>query len=73
MKWLRWVWGELIGLLVDDGFLAVAAVVAIAVTYLLSRDRALGTPDLTGWILFALLVGSTVASCRRAVLRHLEP
>lgn len=58
---------ELWSLLVDDGFLAVAALVAVGITYLLSRDGVLGPSDLTGWALIGMLATATVISLARAV------
>lgn len=58
---------ELWSLVVDDGFLAIAALVSIGVTYLLSRDGALGPVDATGWLLVAMLVVSMLLSLRRAL------
>jgi hypothetical protein len=70
MKLLRTIWEQLIGLLVDDGFLAIAALVAIALTWLLAREDLVGPSNATGWTLFVLLVVSVTVSCRRAVKRH---
>lgn len=72
MRLLRNVWLELVSLLVDDGFLAIAALVAIAATWALTRDGAIGTSDLAGWILFMLLAGSVVISVRRAVAGYTD-
>lgn len=58
---------ELWSLLVDDGFLAVVALIAIGAAYLLSRNSVLGAVDAVGWILIALLTASMVVSVRRAI------
>ncbi len=57
-------------LLVDDGFLAIAALLAIGVAYLLSREALLGGGDPVGWILIGLIVVSMVVSVRRAIAEH---
>jgi hypothetical protein len=54
-------------LLVDDGFLAIVALIAIGAVYLLSRDTLLGAVDAVGWILIGLLTTSMVVSVRRAI------
>ena len=69
MKVIVRIWSALISLLVDDGFLAIAALAAIGVVWLLSKDGAMGPTNLVGWILFVLLAGSTVISVRRAVAK----
>ena len=71
MKTVRFIWTELISLLVDDGFLAVAALVAIGITWLVTRTS-LGAGNIVGWLLFALLLVSVVISSRRAVDRHVR-
>ena len=72
MKTVKFIWTELISLLIDDGFLAIAASVAIAVTWLLTRASVVGASNGAGWLLFALLSSGVVISSRRAVQRHLE-
>jgi hypothetical protein len=63
---------ELWSLLVDDGFLAVAALVAIGIAYGLSRDNVLGPANLVGWALVAMIVIAATVSVRRAVTTHLH-
>ncbi len=58
---------ELWSLVVDDGFLAIAALVAIGVAYLLSRDGAFGPVNGVGWLLVAMIVASMLISLRRAI------
>ncbi|MEM9609689.1 MAG: hypothetical protein AAGA99_19855 [Actinomycetota bacterium] len=67
IQWIRTALGELWALIVDDGWLAVAALAAIGVTALLSRTHTPGTGDLTGWILVALVIVAVARSVRRAV------
>lgn len=58
---------EVWSLLVDDGLLAIAALVAIGVAYVLSRESVLGPVDAVGWALVGMIAASTVVSVRRAV------
>jgi hypothetical protein len=57
---------ELVGLLVEDGFVAVGALLAIAAAYGLTRPSALGPTPVVGGVLFLLLVGALAASLSRA-------
>jgi len=61
---------ELWSLIVDDGFLAIAALVAVAITWALTRDDLLGPVVLAGWLLLAMLAISLYVSVRRAIARH---
>lgn len=70
MKTLRFIWSELISLLVDDGFLAIAALLAIGITWVITREDFVGASNVAGWFLFLLLTASVVVSSRRAVKRH---
>lgn len=72
MKIVKALWDSLISLLVDDGFLAIAALVAIAATWLSTRAGLMGPVNAAGWTLFVLLSVSVVVSSRRAVKRHQE-
>jgi hypothetical protein len=63
---------ELWSLIVDDGFLAIAALAAIGIAYGLSRDNTLGPTNLVGWALVTMIVVATVASVRRAVAAHVR-
>lgn len=72
MRWISAFWSLVISLIVDDGFLAVFSLVAIGVTYLLTRDAALGGADAAGWVLVGLVAGGVGGSVRRG-LRRLPP
>lgn len=67
MRLLGAIWDGVISLLVDDGFLAVAALVTIGAVGLLTRAGALGPGNLAGWMIFGALGASVVISCRRAI------
>jgi hypothetical protein len=62
---IRSVWSTVIGLLVDDGSLALAAIGALAVAWIASG--ALG--DATGWLLTALVLVILVANVLSVGLR----
>jgi hypothetical protein len=66
------IWGavaagtrEAVGLLVDDGAVALGIVLAVAVAALLAL---LGTGDTAGWVLFVLVWAVLAISLRR--IRH---
>jgi hypothetical protein len=61
---------EAVGLLVDDGAVAVGVLVAVGVAALLSVDALLGAGDGVGWALFALIWLALAVSLRRARARH---
>ncbi len=58
---------ELYGLVVEDGFVAIGALAAIAVCGLLTREGLLGPSLLAGIALFVLLAASLLGSLRREV------
>jgi len=66
---IRGVWGQLVGLVVEDGQLAIGIVIALALTWLLST---LGdsVEAFIGWLLLALLIvvllSNLVITARRA-------
>lgn len=64
---LRETVDELWALIVDDGFLALAALAAVAATFLLSRESVLGPVDAVGWILVFAIVVAMVLSVRRGI------
>jgi hypothetical protein len=70
MTWVRTAAKELLSLIVDDGFLAVMSLVAIGVTYLATRERALGPTDTAGWLLMVLIALGILLSVRRGVRNH---
>lgn len=61
---------ELWSLIVDDGFLAIAALVAVAITWVLTREDLLGPVVVAGWLLLAMLAVSLYVSVRRAIDRY---
>ncbi len=71
MRVLRNIAAAVVSLVVDDGLLAVAALGAIGIVWVLGSVGIIDTTDLTGWLLFSLLALTVVVSCRRAVNRYL--
>ncbi len=55
---------EAVGLLVDDGAVALGVVIAVAVAAVLAAP--LGAGDAVGWVLFALVWVALAMSLRRA-------
>jgi hypothetical protein len=69
MRAIRNALSELFGLIVEDGYVAIGALLALAAAYGLTRDSLLGPVELVGWILILLtaaaLMGSLVKAARR--------
>ena len=65
-SFLGGLWSNTFGLLVEDGALAIAIVVALAVSGAIAGLA--GQPELAGWALLAGLLGLLVANVYRAGL-----
>ena len=63
---LRGVWENTYGLLVDDGQLAIGAVAALAITWLIADVGSEAIRENAGWVLLALVVVLVVANLYRA-------
>ena len=61
---LRGIWSNTYGLLVDDGQLAVGAIAALVVTWLVAQSGAL--QENAGWLLLVLVLALVVANLYRA-------
>ncbi len=61
---LRGIWSNTYGLLVDDGQLAVGAIAALVVTWVVAQSGAL--QDNAGWLLLVLVLALVVANLYRA-------
>jgi hypothetical protein len=64
----RAVWSTIFGLLVDDGQLAIGAIIALAITWTaayLGGDRA---QDWLGWLLLLMILALVIANLYRAGL-----
>jgi hypothetical protein len=70
MSWLLNAAKELLSLIVDDGFLALMSLAAIGVTYLATRERALGPTTTAGWVLMVLIAVAVLLSVRRGARNH---
>ncbi|TMC70238.1 MAG: hypothetical protein E6J13_09780 [Chloroflexi bacterium] len=62
----RTLWSTLYGLLVDDGQLAIGALVALAITWGIAYAGGDGGRDVTGWVLLVMVLGLVVANLYRA-------
>jgi hypothetical protein len=69
---MRFVWDNVVGLVIEDSQLAIGIVAALAITWALSTlgDK---VQDVIGWLLLALLIivllGNLVVTARRAKRR----
>ena len=62
------IWSTLVGLLIEDGQLAIGALVALAVTWLVAAAGGDQTQQVVGWALLALVLVLVVANLYRAGL-----
>jgi hypothetical protein len=63
---LRGILETLYGLLVDDGQLAIGAIVALFVTWLVANVIGDGSHEILGWLLLAMVLLLIVANLYRA-------
>ena len=64
----RSIWSTLVGLLVEDGQLAVGAILALAVTRALATAEGDAAHQVVGWVLLAMVLVLVVANLYRAGL-----
>jgi len=64
----RTIWSTVYGLLVDDGQLAIGALAALAVTWLLAAAGGDRTQQIVGWALLAMVLVLVVLNLYRAGL-----
>src|SRR5438874_13618669 len=62
------VWATLVGLLIEDGQLAIGALVALAITWLLAAAGGDQTQEVVGWALLVMVLVLVVANLYRAGL-----
>jgi hypothetical protein len=63
---LRGIWDNTYGLLVDDGQLAIGAIVALAITWFVAQSGTDEVRENAGWLLLVLVVALVVANLYRA-------
>jgi hypothetical protein len=63
---LRAIWDNTYGLLVDDGQLAIGAIAALAITWLVASTGSDEVRENSGWLLLVLVVALVIANLYRA-------
>jgi thiosulfate reductase cytochrome b subunit len=63
---LRAIWDNTYGLLVDDGQLAIGAIVALAITWLIAVSSSDAVHENAGWVLLVLVLALVIANLYRA-------
>jgi len=63
---LRAIWDNTYGLLVDDGQLAIGAIVALAITWLIAGSSSEAVRENAGWVLLLLVLALVIANLYRA-------
>ncbi len=63
---LRTIWDNTYGLLVDDGQLAIGAIAALAITWLVASAGSDEVRENSGWLLLVLVFGLVIANLYRA-------
>lgn len=63
---LRAVWDNTYGLLVDDGQLALGAIAALAITWVIAQAGPDAVRENAGWLLYAMVLALAVANIYRA-------
>ena len=65
-NFLRGVWDNTYGLLVDDGQLAIGAIAALAITWLIAQYASDTVREDAGWLLLAMVIVLVLANLYRA-------
>ena len=60
------IWSTLVGLLIEDGQLAIGALVALAITWAIAYFFGDRGRDASGWVLLALVLALVVVNLYRA-------
>lgn len=60
------IWGTLIGLLIEDGQLAIGALLALAITWALAAAGGDAAQQVLGWVLLAMILVLVLANLYRA-------
>ena len=62
----RSTWSTLVGLLIEDGQLAIGAILALAITWALATAGGDAAQQVVGWVLLVMVLGLVVANLYRA-------
>ena len=64
----RSIWSTLVGLLIEDGQLAIGALLALAITWAIAYSAGDQGREVSGWVLLVLVLALVVANLYRAGL-----
>ena len=64
----RTIWSTLVGLLIEDGQLAIGALLALAITWAIAYSGGDQGRDVSGWVLLVIVLVLVVANLYRAGL-----
>ena len=64
----RGIWSTLVGLLIEDGQLAIGALIALAITWALANAGGDSGRQVVGWVLLVMVLLLVVANLYRAGL-----
>ena len=62
----RTIWSTLVGLLIEDGQLAIGALLALAITWAIASSGGDQGRDVSGWVLLVIVLVLVVANLYRA-------
>ncbi|MDP9274588.1 MAG: hypothetical protein M3O99_03195 [Chloroflexota bacterium] len=62
----RSIWSTLVGLLIEDGQLAIGALLALAITWAIAYSGGDQGRDVSGWVLLVIVLVLVVANLYRA-------
>jgi chromate transport protein ChrA len=65
-SFFRGLWENTYGLLVDDGQLAVGAIAALAITWVIAQYASEALRESAGWFLLAMVIVLVIANVYRA-------